>query len=82
MLPMRAKLLTNEEVRRNSKESELDALIVMRATADFCDRREDRVNQWTDDGGDQYSAYKQGTIDGIQEYRDLYMTTDTNEGDN
>ena len=67
-----------EGIRRNAKESELDALIDMRATEDFCDRREALVKTWPAGYSGNYSAYQRGTLDGIKEYRDVYMSREDN----
>ena len=70
--------LTAVDIRAHSKESELDALIALRASADYCDRREKAVSLWKSGYSPDYDAYIKGTLDAIKEYRAHYMSTAQN----
>lgn len=72
--PRISRRLTDEDIRRNAKESELDALIDMRASKQYCIERAELVMTLPSWFNDRFQAYRDGTLDGINEYRQFYMS--------
>ena len=66
--------MTCFDLEANARESEIDSLVALRASKEYCERRYRIVERWPR-GSSQYTAYRSGTLQGIAAYMDQYMNT-------